>query len=103
MRWEFLSNEVPLRKTNLVVIPGMILVARRMIIRNSSGRLGEGNWKGLGAFKIFLIINYNRQGWGAAFSVIIPMGADAEAGGNRRKQMMGGRLEERGSSWWGLP
>lgn len=86
MRWEFLSNEVPLRKTNLVIISGMILVARRMITRNSSGRVGEGNWKGLGAFKIFLIINYNRQGWGAAFSVIIPVGADADAGGSRRNR-----------------
>lgn len=86
MRWEFLSNEVPLRKTNLVIISGMILVARRMITRNTSGRVGEGNWKGLGAFKIFLIINYNRQGWGAAFSVIIPVGADADAGGSRRNR-----------------
>ena len=72
-----MSHEVPLRKINLVIISGMILVARRMITRNSSGRVGEGNWKGLGAFKIFLIINYNRQGWGAVFSVIIPVGADA--------------------------
>ena len=63
-----MSNEVPLRKTNLVIISGMILVARRMITRNTSGRVGEGNWKGLGAFKIFLIINYNRQGWGAALA-----------------------------------
>lgn len=81
-----MSNEVPLRKTNLVIISGMILVARRMITRNTSGRVGEGNWKGLGAFKIFLIINYNRQGWGAAFSVIIPVGADADAGGSRRNR-----------------
>lgn len=31
MRWEFLSNELRLRKINLVIISGMILVARRMI------------------------------------------------------------------------
>lgn len=102
MRWEFLSHEVPLRNTNLVTISGMILVARRMITRNSSGRVGEENWKGLGAFKIFLIINYRRQGWGAAFSVIIPIGADAmQAAAGETDD--GGLLEERGSSWWGLP
>lgn len=97
-----MSHEVPLRNTNLVTISGMILVARRMITRNSSGRVGEGNWKGLGAFKIFLIINYRRQGWGAAFSVIIPIGADVmQAAAGETDD--GGLLEERGSSWWGLP
>lgn len=42
VRWEFLSNEVPLRKTNLVIISGMILKWRRMITRKFFWQGGEG-------------------------------------------------------------
>lgn len=56
----------------------------------------------LRSFQDFLIINYNRQGWGAAFSVIIPVGADADTGGSPGETDDGGGAFGRGSSWWGL-